>query len=185
MLSETLDELKQSIDKAHEALRRELGKIRAGRANPSILDAVRVDYFGTPTPLKQLASISVPEPRLIMLKPFDRTQMQAIERAIMDAQLGLNPQNDGELIRLPIPPLTEERRKDLVKVARKVGEECKVAVRKARHEAKDMIDSLQKEGEVGEDDAERSRKELEELVKAGTHRVDEIVSKKETDILEV
>jgi ribosome recycling factor len=185
MLSETLDELKQSIDKAHEALRRELGKIRAGRANPSILDAVRVDYFGTPTPLKQLASISVPEARLIVLKPFDRTQMQAIERAIMDAQLGLNPQNDGELIRLPIPPLTEERRKDLVKVARKVGEECKVAVRKARHDAKDMIDSLQKEGEVGEDDAERSRKELEEIVKVGTHRVDEIVAKKEADILEV
>ena len=185
MLNETLDELRQSIDKAHEALRRELGKIRAGRANPSILDGVRVDYFGTPTPLKQLASISVPEARLIMLKPFDRSQMQAIERAIMDAQLGLNPQNDGELIRLPIPPLTEERRKDLVKVARKVGEECKVAVRKARHDAKDMIDSLQKEGEVGEDDADRSRKELEEIVKTGTARVDEIVSKKEADILEV
>ena len=103
----------------------------------------------------------------------------------MEAQLGLNPSNDGEIIRIPMPPLTEERRKDLVKVARKSGEECKVAIRKARHDAKDMIDSLQKEGEVGEDDADRARKELEEIVKGGTNKVDEIVSKKEADILEV
>jgi ribosome recycling factor len=120
-----------------------------------------------------------------VLKPFDRSQMQAIEKAIMEAQLGLNPGNDGEIIRLPMPPLTEERRKDLVKVARKSGEECKVAIRKARHDAKDIIDSLQKEGEVGEDDADRARKELEDVVKSGTSKVDEIVSKKETDILEV
>lgn len=122
---------------------------------------------------------------MILLKPFDRTQMQAIEKAIMEAQLGLNPSNDGELIRIPMPPLTEERRKDLVKVARKSGEECKVAIRKARHDAKDMIDSLQKEGEVGEDDADRARKELEEIVKGGTSKIDEIVGKKESDILEV
>jgi ribosome recycling factor len=135
--------------------------------------------------LKQLSSISVPEARMIVLKPFDRTQMQVIEKAIMEAQLGLNPSNDGELIRIPMPPLTEERRKELVKVARKSGEECKVAIRKARHDAKDMIDSLQKEGEVGEDDADRARKELEEIVKGGTSKVDEIVGKKEADILEV
>jgi ribosome recycling factor len=103
----------------------------------------------------------------------------------MEAQLGLNPSNDGEIIRIPMPPLTEERRKDLVKVARKSGEDCKVAIRKARHDAKDMIDTLQKEGEVGEDEADRARKELEEKVKVGTSRVDEIVAKKETDILEV
>jgi ribosome recycling factor len=185
MLAETLEELSGSIAKAHESLKRDLAKIRAGRANPAILDGVRVDYYGSPTPLKQLASISVPEPRMIMLKPFDRTQMQAIEKAIMQAELGLNPGNDGELIRIPMPPLTEERRKDLVKVARKSGEECKVAIRKARHDAKDMIDSLQKEGEVGEDDADRARKELEEVVKTGTAKVDEIVGKKEADILEV
>ena len=112
MLAETLEELGGAIEKAHESLKRDLAKIRAGRANPAILDGVRVDYYGTPTPLKQLASISVPEPRMIMLKPFDRTQMQAIEKAIMEAQLGLNPGNDGELSRLPMPPLTEERRKD-------------------------------------------------------------------------
>ena len=185
MLTETLEELSGSIEKAQEALKRDLAKIRAGRANPAILDGVRVDYYGSPTPLKQLASISVPEPRMIMLKPFDRSQMQVIEKAIMEAQLGLNPGNDGELIRIPMPPLTEERRKDLVKVARKLGEECKVAIRKARHDAKDMIDSLQKEGEVGEDDADRARKELEEVVKSGTNKVDEIVGKKEADILEV
>jgi len=185
MLAETLEELGAAIDKAQEALKRDLAKIRAGRANPAILDGVRVDYYGSPTPLKQLSSLSVPEARMIVLKPFDRTQMQVIEKAIMEAQLGLNPSNDGEIIRIPMPPLTEERRKDLVKVARKSGEECKVAIRKARHDAKDMIDSLQKEGEVGEDDADRARKELEEVVKAGTGKVDEIVGKKEADILEV
>ena len=185
MLAETLEELGAAIDKAQEALQRDLAKIRAGRANPAILDGVRVDYYGSPTPLKQLSSLSVPEARMIVLKPFDRTQMQVIEKAIMEAQLGLNPSNDGEIIRIPMPPLTEERRKDLVKVARKSGEECKVAVRKARHDAKDMIDSLQKEGEVGEDDADRARKELEEVVKTGTGKVDEIVGKKEADILEV
>jgi ribosome recycling factor len=185
MLTETLQELGEAIDKAHEALQRDLAKIRAGRANPAILDGVRIDYYGSPTPLKQLASISVPEARMIILKPFDRTQMQAIEKAIMEAQLGLNPSNDGEIIRIPMPPLTEERRKDLVKVARKSGEECKVAIRRARHDAKDMIDALQKDGDVGEDDADRARKELEEVVKTGTNKVDEIVGKKEADILEV
>ena len=185
MLAETLEELGAAIDKAQEALQRDLAKIRAGRANPAILDGVRVDYYGSPTPLKQLSSLSVPEARMIVLKPFDRTQIQVIEKAIMEAQLGLNPSNDGEIIRIPMPPLTEERRKDLVKLARKSGEDCKVAIRKARHDAKDMIDSLQKEGEVGEDDADRARKELEEKVKGGTSKVDEIVNKKEADILEV
>jgi ribosome recycling factor len=185
MLTETLEELNDAIAKAHESLKRDLAKIRAGRANPAILDGVRVEYYGMPTPLKQLASISVPEARMIILKPFERSQIQPIEKAIMEAQLGLNPSNDGEIIRIPMPPLTEERRRELVKVARKAGEECKVAIRKARHDAKDMVDSLQKEGEVGEDDAERARKELEEVVKTGTNRVDEIVSKKEADILEV
>ena len=185
MLAETLEELGASIDRAHESLKRDLAKIRAGRANPGILDGLRINYYGTPTPLKQLASLSVPEARMIVLKPFDRSQMQPIEKAIMEAQLGLNPSNDGEIIRIPMPPLTEERRKDLVKLARKSGEDCKVAIRKARHDAKDMIDSLQKEGEVGEDDADRARKELEDKVKGGTSAVEQIVGKKEIDILEV
>ena len=130
MLAETLEELSSSIDKAHESLKRDLAKIRAGRANPGILDGLRIDYYGTPTPLKQLASISVPEARMIVLKPFDRTQMQPIEKAIMEAQLGLNPSNDGEIIRIPMPSLTEERRKDLVKVARKSGSKVDEIVNK-------------------------------------------------------
>lgn len=185
MLKETLDDLKSSIQKAQESLKRELAKIRTGRANPDILDAVRVEYYGSYTPLKQMASISVPEPRMIMLKPFDRSTIRAIESAIMQSDLGLNPSNDGELIRIPMPPLTEQRRKDLVKVAKKDGEECKVAIRKARHEAKDMIDALEKDGDVGRDDADRGKKELEEIVKQGNVDVEAIVAKKEKDILEV
>lgn len=185
MLEETLGDLKTSISKAHESLRRELARLRTGRANPDILDGVRVEYYGTPTPLKQMASISVPEARLLMLKPFERQQIQAIEKAILEAQLDLNPQNDGEVIRIPMPPLTEERRRDLVKVAKKVGEEAKVAIRKSRHGAKDMIDELEKEGEIGKDDAARARKELEEIVKGGTTKVDEIVARREADILAV
>jgi len=183
MLSETLEDLNESIEKATDALRRELAKIRTGRANPDILDSIRVDYYGTPTPLKQMATIAVPEPRLITVKPFDRSTIGAIEKAIIVGDLGLNPSNDGELIRIPLPPLTEERRKELVKVARKVGEDAKVAIRRARHDAKDMIDAFEKDGDVGADEAERSRKELEEIVKNASARVDQIVAEKEKDIL--
>lgn len=185
MIQDTLDDLKASILKAQDSLRRDLAKIRTGRANPDILDSVRVEYYGSYTPLKQMASISVPEPRLIMLKPFDRSSIKAIESTIMQSDLGLNPSNDGEVIRIPMPPLTEERRRELTKVAKKNGEECKVAIRKARHEAKDMIDALEKDGDVGRDDADRGRKELEEIVKQANVDVDAIVAKKEKDILEV
>lgn len=185
MIKDTLEELKGAIDKAHSSLKRELAKIRTGRANPDILDGVRVMSYGTPTPLKHMASISVPEPRLIVLKPFDRSQMKEIEAAIMKAQLNLNPSNDGELIRIPMPPLTEESRKQYVKVAKAKGEDCKVAIRAARHEAKDMLDQLQKDGDVGEDAADRGRKEMEAIVKAGGDKTDELVAKKEKDIMEV
>jgi len=185
MIADTLEELKTGIQKAQDSLKRELARIRTGRANANILDSIRVDYYGTPTPLKQVASISVPEARLIVLKPFDRTQIGAIEKAIAMGNLGVNPSNDGELIRIPMPPLTEERRKDLVKVARAKGEEAKVAIRAARHECKDMIDAFQKDGDVGEDEAERGKKEMEEIVKTGTGQVDDIVANKEKDIMEV
>ncbi len=185
MIADTLEELKTAISKAHDSLRRELARIRTGRANANILDSVRVDYYGTPTPLKQVASISVPEARLIVLKPFDRTQIGAIEKAIATGNLGLNPSNDGKVIRIPMPPLTEERRKELVKVARAKGEDAKVAIRAARHDAKDMIDAFQKDGDVGEDAADRGKKEMEEIVKGGTSAVDDIVEKKEKDIMEV
>jgi ribosome recycling factor len=185
MIDEALEELKGSIAKAQEALRAELAKLRTGRANPDLLEGVRVDYYGTPTPLRQLASISVPEARMLVVKPFDRSQIKSIERAIMEGELGLNPQNDGEIIRVPMPTLTEERRRDLVKIARKVGEDAKVSIRHARHEAKDLLDSLKAEGEASEDDVERAKKELEDIVKGGQSKVDEIVEKKEQAIMEV
>lgn len=185
MIEETLEELKEGIANAHDALKRELAKLRTGRANPDILDDVRVDYYGHPTPLNQLASISVPEARLMIVKPFEKQQIRQIEKSIMDAELGLTPQNDGEIIRLPIPQLTEERRKEIVKLARKAGEDCKVAIRKARHEAKDVLETLQKEGEASADDVERAKKELEDLVKQAGNQVDELVEKKEKDLLEV
>ncbi len=185
MIDETLEELQSGIDKAHEALRRELSRLRTGRANADLLDGIRIDYYGSPTPLKQMATISVPEARMLTVKPFDRTQIAVVEKAIMQADLGLNPQNDGELIRIPMPPLTEERRKELVKVARKNGEDAKVAIRKARHDAKDMLDEVEKEGQASRDDVERGKKKLEEAVQTGTTRVDDIVARKEKDITEV
>ena len=185
MLADALKELETSIGKAHESLRRELAKIRTGRANPDILDGIRIDYYGSPTPLRQVASVTVPEARMIAVKPFEKGQLQVIEKAIMTSQLNVNPQNDGEIIRIPMPPLTEERRKGLAKDARARGEDCRVAVRKARHEAKDMIDELKKSKDISEDDAERGKKQMEDIVKAGNATVDEIVAKKEADIMVV
>ena len=185
MIDETLEQLQDNISKAHEALQRELAKLRTGRASPELLESVRVDYYGSPTQLKQMATISVPEPRMLAVKAFDRTQVKAIERAIMSAGLGLNPQSDGELIRVPLPMLTEERRKDLVKLAREQGEECKISIRRSRPEAKDLLDALQKDGDASEDDVERAMKKVEEVVQAGTSKTDTIVARKEKDILEI
>lgn len=185
MIDEIHEQLQAGIGKSHEALRRDLSRIRAGRANADLLDGIRVDYYGSPTPLKQLASIAVPEARLLTVKPFDRSQIRAVERAILDSELGLNPQNDGELIRIPMPALTEDRRKELVKLVRKHGEECKVSIRKARHDAKDLLDELKKEGEASEDDVERALKKVEELVQGGVGRVDEMLAVKEKDIIEL
>lgn len=185
MIDDILSELKSDIAKAHEALKKSLSKLRTGRANADILDGIRVDYWGTPTPLAQMATISVPEARMIMIKAWDKQNTKAIERAIMESDLGLNPQTDGEFIRLPMPMLTEERRRDLTKLARKMGEEGKVAIRKHRQDARGLLESMQKEGEVGEDDVDRALKKVDEIVQGGTHTVDEIVARKEKDIMEV
>ncbi len=185
MLDDIHKELVSSIAKAHDALRRELAKLRAGRANPNLLDGIRVDYYGTMTPLSQMANIAVPEPRLITVKPWDKTQVKAVEKALRESDLNLNPQTDGDLIRIPLPPLTEERRKEFVKIAKKYGEECKVAIRKARHEALDMLNELDKGGEVGADDVERAKKKAEETVAEAVKTVDGIVAQKEKDIMEV
>ncbi|MCB9592931.1 MAG: ribosome recycling factor [Sandaracinaceae bacterium] len=183
MIDDALEELNSSIAAAHEALKRELAKVRTGRASADMLDSIRVDYYGTPTPINQMASISIPEARMMVVKPWDKSTLQIIEKAIMTSSIDVNPQNDGEIIRLPIPQLTEERRKTLVKVARDHGEKCKVAIRAARRDAKDFIDTLKKEGDVGEDEADRALKEVEAIVQAGGARVDEIVAKKEKDVM--
>jgi ribosome recycling factor len=185
MLDEILSDLKISIAKAHEALKRDLGKVRTGRANAGMLDTLRVDYYGQSTPITQMATVSVPEPRLITVKPWDRSAVKIVEKAIRDSDLGLNPQVDGDLIRLPIPPLTEERRKEMVKVAKKVGEECKVAIRKCRHDALDLASSVDAEGAASADDVDRAKKKAEDLVSEGIRTVDTIIANKEKDILEV
>jgi ribosome recycling factor len=185
MLDDVHKELVTSIAKAHENLRRELGKLRAGRANPNLLDGIKVDYYGTMTPLNQMAHINVPEPRLITVKPWDKSQVKAVEKALRESDLGLNPQTDADLIRIPLPPLTEERRREFVKVAKKYGEECKVTIRKARHDALDMLTSIDQEGEASADDVDRAKKKAEETVADAVKVVDSIISQKEKDIMEV
>ena len=185
MLEEVLQELRNSIAKSHEALKQQLSRLRTGRASASMLDSVRVDYYGSPTPIGQMASLSIPEPRLIVIKPWEKGQSKAIDKAIRDADLGLNPQIDADMIRIPIPSLTEERRKDLAKQAKKMNEECKIGIREARREAKEMIDSLVSDGDVGEDEGDQAFKKAEEIVGAGNKTVDEIVANKEKDIMTV
>jgi len=185
MIDEVLGELRDGTEKAKEALRRELAKLRTGRAHPGLLDGIRVDYYGQSTPISQMATLSAPEPRLITVKPWDKSQVKAVESAIRDSDLGLNPQVDGELIRLPIPALSEERRKDLVKLAKKHGEECKVGIRKVRHEALDMLGELKEGGDVSEDEVDRAKKKAEEIVSSAGEAVDQIIQGKEKEILAV
>jgi ribosome recycling factor len=185
MLDDVQKELATSITKAHEALKRELTKLRAGRANPSLLDNIRVDYYGTPTPLSQMAHVNVPEPRLITVKPWDKSQIKAVEKALRESDLGLNPQVDGDLVRIPLPPLTEERRREFVKIAKKYGEECKVTIRKARHEALDMLNQMETDGDASADDVDRAKKKVEEIVGDGSKQVESMIASKEKDIMEV
>ena len=185
MIDDVQKDLASSIAKAHDALKRELAKLRAGRAHPSLLEGIRVDYYGTQTPLAQMAHVNVPEPRLITVKPWDKSQIKAVEKAIRESDLGLNPQPDGDIIRIPLPPLTEERRKEFVKVARKYGEECKVSIRKARHDALDMLNTVEADGEASADEVDRAKKKAEETVADAGKQVDSFVANKEKDILEV
>jgi ribosome recycling factor len=185
MIDDVQKELVSSIAKSHDVLKRELAKLRAGRAHPSLLEGIRVDYYGTHTPLTQMAHVNVPEARLITVKPWDKSAMKAVEKAIREADLGLNPQTDGDIIRVPLPPLTEERRKEFVKVARKYGEECKVTIRKARHDALDMLNQVEADGAASADAVDRAKKKTEETVADGSKLVESLVSAKEKDILEV
>jgi ribosome recycling factor len=185
MIDDVLSELRVSITKAHEALKRDLAKLRTGRANAAMLEGVRVDYYGTQTPLNQMANITVPEARLLIVKPWDKSQVKAVDKAIRDAELGLNPQVDSDMIRIPIPPLTEERRKELVKNSKKYGEDSKVSIRKARHEALDMLTEIDKDGAMSADEVDRGKKKVEEVVAEGVKQVDTILAHKEKDILDV
>ena len=184
MISETLEEAKEQMEKALAALKRDFNRVRTGRASLSLLDGLRADYYGQPTPLNQMASLSVPEPRLIVIQPWDPKSCDAIEKSILASDLGLTPNNDGKVVRIAIPPLTEERRKELVKVTRKMGEETKVAVRNARRDANEMLKELKKEGEVSEDDAFRGQDEVQKLTDQWVSKVDEAMGEKEKEILE-
>lgn len=185
MLEEVLAELKTACGKAHDALRRDLSRLRTGRANASMLDGIRVDYYGTPTPISNMATVNVPEPRLIQIKVWERGQSKAVDKAIRESDLNLNPQVDGDIIRIPLPPLTEERRRDLVKIAKKHGEESKIAIRKQRKEARDMIDALVGDGDVSEDEGAAASEKCEEVIAGAVKTVDDIVAAKEKDIMAV
>lgn len=185
MIDEILEELKSQFDGAQQRLARDLTRIRTGRANPTMLDGIRIDYYGMPTPLTQLATIKVPEPRMITITPWEKNLLGAIEKAIYGSDLGLTPNNDGAMIRLSFPPLTGERRQELAKQARKLGEDAKIAVRNARRDANDMIKSLQKDGEFSEDDAHRHTDRVQQLTDKAVAAVDETVARKEAEIMEV
>lgn len=180
-----LREISAHMDKSVEAIRHEFNAIRTGKASPALLDIVRVDAYGTTMPLNQLATISAPEPRLIVIQPYDPSQMGTIEKALLASDLGLTPSNDGKVIRLPIPPLTEERRKELVRVAHKIAEEGRVAVRNIRHEANKKVQGEEKAGEISQDDAHRLLKDIQELTDDHIEKIDEVLKAKEEEILEV
>ena len=186
MLEEIFDEVRVAMEKAVEALLRDLGGIRTGRATVSLLDGIRIDYYGTPTPLNQLASISAPEPRLLTVRPYEQSLIDPVEKAIRaEPALGLNPSNDGQIIRLPIPELTEERRIELTKVARNRAEEGRVAVRHARRDGLDLVDEARKEGEISEDEARQGQGRIQTLTDEYVKKVDETISNKEVEIMEV
>ena len=185
MIDETLFEAAEKMEKAVHVARDELGGLRTGRATPSAFARLVVDYYGTPTPIPQMASVTIPEPRMAVIKAYDTSQLGAIEKAIRDSELGVNPTNDGQIIRIIFPQLTEERRRDLVKVARTKGEDAKVSIRSIRRHAKETLDKLAKDGEVGEDDAHRAEGELEKMTGRYTSEVDEVVKAKEAELLEI
>jgi ribosome recycling factor len=185
MLNDVLKDLQINLDKGIEAFKRDLTKVRTGRANLAILDGVRVDYYGTPTPLNQVASLNVADPRLITIKPWERNLIPEIEKAVRSAQLGLNPSSDGEIVRLPMPALTQERRQELVKLVKKMAEEGKVALRAARRDANEMLKELLKDGNITEDDERNGLKKVQETTDKAVTRIDEVLAKKEGEILEV
>ena len=184
-----MDEVKKNystkIEKTLSVLKEDLNTVRAGRANPAILDKINADYYGVPTPLKSLANISVPDPRTLLISPFDTSCIGAVEKAINEANLGLNPSNDGKVIRLIVPQLTEERRKELTKTVKKMGEDAKVALRNLRRDVNDQVKKMEKNGELTEDDLKKGLDQIQKMTEDGVKKIDEAVAKKEKEVLEV
>jgi ribosome recycling factor len=185
MVDEALKQAEHKMQKAIEVAREEFGGVRTGRASPQLLQRLNVDYYGSQTPMQQLASFSVPEPRLLVIHPYDRNAMQMIEKAIQASDLGLNPSNDGSVIRLSFPPLTEERRKELVKMIRDRAEHGRVAVRNVRRHTKEEIDKDMKAGKVSEDDGHRAEKDLQKLTDKFVAEIDQMLERKESELMEV
>lgn len=185
MIEETLSEAADKMERTIEAAREDFASVRTGRANPNLYAKVLVDYYGSPTPLQQLASFATPDARTILITPYDTTALREIEKALGDSEVGANPSNDGKTIRIVMPELTQERRKEYVKVVKGKGEDAKVAIRNHRRKAKEAIDKLVKDSEIGEDDGSRGEKELDALTKKHVDQIDEMLKKKEAELLEV
>ncbi|MBS9372717.1 MULTISPECIES: ribosome recycling factor [unclassified Rhodococcus (in: high G+C Gram-positive bacteria)] len=185
MIDEALFEAEEKMEKAVTVARDDLGGIRTGRANPGMFNRIVVDYYGAPTPITQIASINVPEARMVIVKPYEASQLNAIETAIRNSDLGVNPSNDGNIIRISVPQLTEERRRELVKQAKAKGEDAKVAVRNVRRKAMEELGRIQKDGEAGEDDVNRAEKELDKTTAKYVGQIDELIKHKEAELMEV
>ena len=185
MIDEALFDAEEKMERAVSSAKEDLATLRTGRANPNMFGRITIDYYGAPTPLTQMASINIPEARMAVIKPYDASQLHAVEKAIRDSDLGVNPGTDGIVIRVVFPQLTEQRRRELGKTARHKGEEAKVAIRNIRRRTKDALDKLSKDGEVGEDDVTRAEKELQSLTDQYVGQVDDLVKHKEAELLEV
>jgi ribosome recycling factor len=185
VIDETLFEAEEKMESAVEHAKEEFAAIRTGRATPAMFSKIVVDYYGAPTPVTQMASVGVPEPRMVIVKPYDNSQLGAIERAIRDSDLGVNPNNEGTQLRIHLPQMTEERRRDMIKVARGKAEEGRVAIRNVRRKAKEQLDKLVKDGDAGEDDGRRAEKELDDTTHRYVAIVDELLKHKEAELLEV
>lgn len=184
-MDDILKEVSKKMDSALNNLRKEFSTIRTGKASPALLDAIRVEYYGTNVPIKQVANIGIPEPRLIVIQPWEQNMVPVIEKAIMASDLGLNPSSDGRVVRIPIPRLTEERRKELVKTVKNMGEDAKIAIRNIRREGNDMVKKQEKQNKITEDDKYKLLDDIQEITDKHTEKVDEIVEKKEKEMMEV
>ena len=185
MIENFLGDATQRMDKSVEATHEHFNSVRTGRATPALLDRIQIDYYGTPTPLKNMATISAPEPRLLTIQPFDPSSIKNIEKAIQESDLGLTPSNDGKLVRLPIPQLTEERRKELVKVVRQMAEEGRVAVRNVRRDAIKHLEELVKKGDVGDDEERAAETRVQKLTDDHVAKIEDLLKRKEAEIMEV